>query len=67
MRFRYIYYDDFSRYERMPREHEEIEEAILSGDTAKAKVVAENHVANLKEFVAVHGKSLFKVRNDATH
>lgn len=67
LRFRYIYYDDFSRYERMPREHEEIEEAILSGDTAKAKVVAENHVANLKEFVAVHGKSLFKVRNDETH
>lgn len=67
LRFRYIYYDDFSRYERMPREHEVIEEAILSGDTAKAKVVAENHVANLKEFVAVHGKSLFKVRNDETH
>lgn len=67
LRFRYIYYDDFSRYERMPREHEEIEEAILSGDTAKAKVVAENHVANLKKFVAVHGKSLFKVRNDETH
>ena len=67
LRFRYIYYDDFSRYERMPREHEEIEEAILSGDTEKAKVVAENHVANLKEFVAVHGKSLFKVRNDETH
>lgn len=67
LRFRYIYYDDFSRYERMPREHEEIEEAILSGDIEKAKVVAENHVANLKEFVAVHGKSLFKVRNDETH
>ena len=24
LRFRYIYYDDFSRYERMPKEHEEI-------------------------------------------
>ena len=60
LRFRYIYYDDFSRYERMPKEHEEIEEAILSGDIAKAKVVAEEHVAHLKEFVIKHGENLFQ-------
>ena len=60
LRFRYIYYDDFSRYERMPKEHEEIEEAILSGDIAKAKVVAEEHVAHLKEFVIKYGENLFQ-------
>lgn len=60
LRFRYIYYDDFSRYERMPKEHEEIEEAILSGDIEKAKVVAEEHVAHLKEFVIKHGENLFQ-------
>ncbi len=60
LRFRYIYYDDFSRYERMPMEHEEIEEAILSGDTKKARVVAEKHVENLKEFVTAQGENLFK-------
>lgn len=60
LRFRYIYYDDFSRYERMPREHEEIEAAILSGDTEKARVVAEEHVAHLKDFVVKHGENLFQ-------
>ena len=60
LRFRYIYYDDFSRYERMPKEHEEIEEAILSGDIEKAKIVAEEHVAHLKEFVIKHGENLFQ-------
>ena len=39
---------------------EEIEEAILSGDIAKAKVVAEEHVAHLKEFIIKHGENLFQ-------
>lgn len=60
LRFRYIYYDDFSRYENMPVEHEEIEEAITSGDTQKAKVVAEEHVERLKKFVIDEGKNLFQ-------
>ena len=60
LRFRYIYYDDFSRYENMPAEHEEIEEAIISGDTQKAKVVAEEHVERLKKFVIDEGKNLFQ-------
>lgn len=46
LRFRYLYYDDFSRYERMPMEHREIEEAILSGDYEKARVAAGEHVKN---------------------
>ena len=60
LRFIYIYYDDFSRYENMPVEHEEIEEAIISGDTQKAKVVAEEHVERLKKFVIDEGKNLFQ-------
>ena len=60
LRFRYIYYDDFSRYENMPVEHEEIEEAIISGDTQKAQVVAEEHVERLKKFVIDEGKNLFQ-------
>ena len=60
LRFRYLYYDDFSRYETMPMEHEEIEEAILSGDCQKARVVAEDHVYKLKKFVTEEGSTLFR-------
>ena len=60
LRFRYIYYDDFSRYEKMPMEHMEIEETILSGDTERARIVAEEHVAHLKDFVIKHGEKLFQ-------
>ena len=59
LRFRYLYYDDFTRYEKMPMEHEEIEEAILSGDSQKARVVAEEHVSKLKQFVTEEGANLF--------
>lgn len=60
LRFRYIYYDDFSRYENMPMEHEAIENAILSGDVQKARVVAEEHVYRLKQFVIDKGEILFQ-------
>lgn len=58
LRFRYLYYDDFSRYEKMPMEHEEIEEAILSGDSWKARIVAEEHIDNLKKFVTEKGEKM---------
>ena len=68
LRFRYIYYDDFSRYEKMPMEHMEIEETILSGDTERARIVAEEHVAHLKEFVVKHGEKLFQnAKKDETN
>ncbi|MBS5334221.1 MAG: GntR family transcriptional regulator [Anaerovoracaceae bacterium] len=60
LRFRYIYYDDFYRYEKMPKEHEQIEEAILSGDSQKARVVAEEHVMKLKRFIIDESDNLFK-------
>jgi len=59
LRFRYIYYDDFNRYENMPREHQMIEEAIMSGDEEKAKVAASEHVGRLKDFVANEGGKIF--------
>ena len=60
LRFRYRYYDDFSRYERMPMEHREIEEAILSGDYEKARVAAGEHVKKLKQFVIDEGEKIFQ-------
>lgn len=59
LRFRYIYYDDFNRYESMPKEHQRIEEAIFSGDAEKARVAAGDHVARLKEFVMEEGEKVF--------
>ena len=60
LRFRYLYYDDFSRYERMPMEHREIEEAILSGDYEKARAAAGEHVKKLKQFVIDEGEKIFQ-------
>lgn len=60
LRFRYLYYDDFNRYKKMPKEHEEIVHAIESGDGERAKFVADKHVGNLKLFVANEGDSGFK-------
>lgn len=58
-RFRYLYYDDFSRYENMPREHEEIIQAIKTGDEDKAREVARDHVNRLKQFVVKSGENGF--------
>lgn len=62
LRFRYIYYDDFSRYENMPVEHREIVEAITSGDSGAARLTADSHVKKLKEFVVHEGEEVFRRR-----
>lgn len=59
LRFRYIYYDDFSRFEGQPQEHKAIVDAILSGNAEKARVEADQHIARLKEFVINEGESVF--------
>ena len=51
LRFRYIYYDDFRRAEKMPAEHFEILKAITSRDGEKARTAANVHIARLKELV----------------
>jgi DNA-binding GntR family transcriptional regulator len=63
LRFRYLYYDDFSRYENMPVEHRNIVEAIRSGDGEAARRVSDNHVKKLKEFVAKEGAIAFAEHN----
>lgn len=60
LRFRYLYYDDFSRYENMPVEHKHIIEAITSGDIEEARTVADEHVKKLKEFVIREGEAQFR-------
>ena len=62
LRFRYIYYDDFSRYENMPVEHRQIIAAITSGDADTARMSADSHVKKLKEFVIREGEEGFRHR-----
>lgn len=60
LRFRYLYYDNFSRYENMPNEHKHIVEALKSGNCDEARVAADAHVKKLKEFVLREGEHAFK-------
>ena len=59
LRFRYIYYEDFKRYENMPKEHQLIEEAIMSGNAESARIAAGEHVAKLKDFILSEGGKAF--------
>ncbi|MEG0156834.1 MAG: GntR family transcriptional regulator [Anaerovoracaceae bacterium] len=51
LRFRYLYYDDFKRAEKMPKEHEAILEAICKEETDAAREAADIHIERLKEMV----------------
>jgi len=51
LRFRYIYYDDFRRAEKMPAEHREILDAITAKDEERARDAANIHIHRLKELV----------------
>ena len=51
MRFRYLYYDDGSVFERIPKEHKHVMEAIVAGDAEKARREAEEHIKDLKQFI----------------
>lgn len=55
LRFRYIYYDNFKRAENMPEEHQEIIEAIASGDADRARAAADLHIDRLKQLVIEEG------------
>lgn len=59
LRFRYIYYDDFSRFEGQPEEHRHIVEAIKSRNAEVARVAADSHISKLKEFVINEGETVF--------
>ena len=60
LRFRYLYYDDFSRYVNMPVEHKEIIDALTSGNGDMARQSADDHVKKLKEFVINEGDRAFR-------
>lgn len=51
LRFRYLYYDNFKRAEKMPAEHRLIYEAILVGDSENARESADIHISRLKDLV----------------
>ncbi|MBQ6583419.1 MAG: GntR family transcriptional regulator [Mogibacterium sp.] len=51
LRFRYLYYDDFGVYEKMPEEHHRIMEAVCSGNAEEARAAADQHVKTLKECI----------------
>ena len=55
LRFRYIYYDNFRRADNMPAEHQEIIDAIASGDEARARQAADVHIDRLKQLVIEEG------------
>lgn len=51
LRFRYLYYDNFKRAEKMPAEHKLIYEAIISGEVETAREAADIHISRLKDLV----------------
>ncbi len=58
LRFRYIYYDDFTRFKNQPLEHEEIFHAISNGNAEDARLGVLEHISKLKEFVIREGKRI---------
>jgi len=62
LRFRYLYYDDFSRFAAQPVEHKEICEAIISGDNERARNAMEEHISHLRDFVEKEASSISEKR-----
>ncbi len=58
LRFRYLYYNDFSLYETTAEQHNRIMEAINCGRAEEARYEADAHVKALKEFVFELGKKM---------
>lgn len=56
MRFRYIYFEDYTKFESQRKEHREIVEAIIAGDAKRAKAATSAHIASLKQFIFELGK-----------
>ena len=55
LRFRYLYYDNFKRSDKMTEEHKMIYQAILDGNADVAKESADVHINRLKELVISEG------------
>lgn len=63
LRFRYLYYNDFTLYESTAEQHNRIMAAINSGHTDEARHEADAHVKALKEFVFELGKKMEAMGN----
>ena len=55
LRFRYVYYDNIKRAEKMPSEHSMIMEAIKDGRADAARASAEMHIERIKDMVMNDG------------
>jgi DNA-binding GntR family transcriptional regulator len=51
LRFRYLYYDNFKRSEKMAEEHKLIYQAVLEGNSDVAKESADVHISRLKDLI----------------
>ena len=58
LRFRYLYYNDYTLYEATAEQHHRIINAICSGKAEDARKEADAHVKALKEFVFELGKKM---------
>ena len=58
LRFRYLYYNDYSLYESTAEQHHKIMDAINNGRAEEARKEADAHVKSLKEFVFELGKKM---------
>lgn len=58
LRFRYLYYNDYSLYASTAEQHHKIVDAINSGNTEVARKEADAHVKSLKDFVFELGKKM---------
>ena len=60
LRFRYIFFDDQNRFEHIPEEHQEIVDAIVSGNQGKALEEMSTHIRKLKDFVIANAENISK-------
>lgn len=58
LRFRYLYYNDYTLYESTAEQHQKIISAIKEGRSEDARREADAHVKALKEFVFELGKKM---------
>ncbi len=59
LRFRYLYYKDFKRAEKMPPEHANILRAIETGSGETARSAAEFHINSLRDMIIMDSNELF--------
>ena len=59
LRFRYLYYKNFKRAEKMPPEHANILRAIETGSGETARSAAEFHINSLRDMIIMDSNELF--------